>query len=134
MQKTILITGATDGIGLETVRQLVAGGHKVLLHGRNSDKLAKVDKDLSALSGAGPIETYVADLSDLAQVGVLAGEIASQNDQLDVLINNAGVYRTNQPLTDNGMDVRFVVNTIAPYLLTRKLLPLMSSCGRIINL
>lgn len=134
MQKTILITGATDGIGLETARQIVAGGHKVLLHGRNSDKLAKVEKDLSALSGAGPIETYVADLSDLAQVGVFAGEIASRNNQLDVLINNAGVYRTNQPLTDDGMDVRFVVNTIAPYLLTRKLLPLMSSGGRIINL
>ena len=60
MQKTILITGSTDGIGLETAKMLVSAGHKVLLHGRNSTKLEEVEKSLSADGGC--VETYVADL------------------------------------------------------------------------
>ncbi|PLX75638.1 MAG: oxidoreductase, partial [Azoarcus sp.] len=56
MQKTILVTGSTDGIGLETAKMLVSKGHTVLLHGRNPHKLADVEKALSALPGAGAVE------------------------------------------------------------------------------
>ncbi|MGD9107445.1 MAG: SDR family NAD(P)-dependent oxidoreductase [Desulfobacterales bacterium] len=134
MQKTILITGSTDGIGLETAKMLVSLGHHVLLHGRNPSKLEEAEKMLSALPGGGRVESYVADLSRMAEVEVLAKAVAEKHAKLDVLINNAGVYSAPDPVTQDGLDVRFAVNTIAPYLLTQKLLPLLGSSGRVINL
>ena len=133
-QKTILITGATDGIGLETAKMLVSLGHKVLLHGRSPAKLENVARALSALGGDGQVESHVADLSRMADVEALATAVAEKHDRLDVLINNAGVFKTPDPFTQDGLDVRFAVNTIAPYGLTKRLLPLMASSGRVINL
>jgi NAD(P)-dependent dehydrogenase (short-subunit alcohol dehydrogenase family) len=134
MQKTILITGATDGIGLETSKALVGLGHKLLLHGRNPAKLEAVCKAFSSLTAGAASEYYVADLSDMAEVEALAKAVAEKHSKLDVLINNAGVYSTPDPITQDGLDVRFAVNTIAPYLLTKRLLPLIESSGRVINL
>lgn len=134
MPKTILITGATDGIGLATAQTLVAQGHTVLIHGRNAAKLSEVHKTLIALSGAGSVETYVADLSRLADVEAMAQAVTAQHKHLDVLINNAGVLKTPQTRTPDGLDVRFVVNTLAPYLLTQRLLPLLGAGNRVINL
>lgn len=134
MHKTILITGSTDGIGLETAKMLVSQGHHVLIHGRNPVKLADVESTLSALSGEGRVESYLADLSRLSDVEALAKSVAERHDQLDVLINNAGVFKTLEPITPEGLDVRFAVNTIVPYLLTQRLLPLLGSDGRVINL
>ena len=134
MSKIILVTGATDGIGLETARKLVSLGHTVLLHGRNPSKLEAVEQQFDGLSGAGRTERYVADLSVLADVEALAQAIADRHDHIDVLINNAGVFATPDPITPAGLDVRFVVNTIAPYLLTQRLLPLIDAAGRVINL
>ena len=133
MLKTILLTGATDGIGLATAKTLIEQGHTVLLHGRNEAKLATVASDLAALN-AGAVESYVADLSNMAEVLSLAQAVADKHDQLDVLINNAGILKTQQTLTADGLDVRFVVNTLAPYLLTQKLLPLLGPKGRVVNL
>jgi len=134
VEKTILITGATDGIGLEAAKKLASLGNTILLHGRNSAKLEGVEKTLSALSGGGQVESYVADLSSMADVEALAKAVAEKHISLDVLINNAGVFKLAQPIMPNGMDLRFVVNTIAPYLLTQRLLPLMDASGRVINL
>lgn len=134
MQKTILVTGATDGIGLETARMLTSMGHTVLLHGRTPAKLEKVEKMLSELPGAGPVESYIADLSNMAEVEALAEAVIEKHAGLDVLINNAGVYAPPTPVTRDGLDTRFAVNTIAPYLLTQRLLPLLGSSGRVINL
>lgn len=134
MQKTILITGSTDGIGLETAKLLVAGGHNVLLHGRNPAKLAQVEKTLSAMAEGGSIETYMADLSNMADVETLASAVAQNHAKLDVLINNAGVFATPDPRTAEGLDIRFAVNTIAPFLLTQRLLPLLGKSGRVVNL
>lgn len=134
MPKTLLITGSTDGIGLATARQLVAQGHTVLLHGRNPAKLAAAEAALSALPGAGHVESYVADLSRLAEVESLAAAVGARHDALDVLINNAGILRTADTRTADGLDVRFAVNTIAPYRLTQRLLPLLGTAGRVVNL
>jgi NAD(P)-dependent dehydrogenase (short-subunit alcohol dehydrogenase family) len=134
MQKTILITGSTDGIGLETARMLVSLGHNVLLHGRNPAKLEKVERTLSALPDGGRVESYVSDLSRMADVKALAKAVAEKHAKLDVLINNAGVYNAPDLITQDGLDVRFAVNTIAPYLLTQRLLPLLGASGRVINL
>lgn len=134
MQKIILVTGSTDGIGLETARMLVSLGHLVLLHGRNAGKLKDVEKTLSVLSEDGRVDSYVADLSNMSEVEALARAVAEKHTQLDVLINNAGVFKTRDIVTQDGLDVRFAVNTIAPYLLTKRLLRLLGDLGRVINL
>lgn len=134
MHKTILLTGATDGIGLETAKLLVSQGHKVLLHGRSANKLKAVAETLTKLTADASIETYLADLSDLDAVKALAEEVTAKHDHLDVLINNAGIFKTRETVTKDGLDVRFVVNTIAPYLLTNALLPLLSKDARVVNL
>ena len=133
MKKTILITGATDGIGFETAKMLVEAGHTVLIHGRSPDKLKATEQALKDISGADAISTYRTDLSRFAEVIGLAEAVSLQHSTLDVLINNAGVYNTASPMTDDGLDSRFVVNTLAPYLLTRKLLPLLGSSSRVVN-
>jgi len=134
MNKKILITGATDGIGLATAKKFVALGHHVLLHGRNDKKLNAVKKQLSELDSQAHIETYVADLSVIEDVKNLATAVRDNHKQLDVLINNAGVYLVKEKVSVDGLDARFVVNTIAPYLLTQLLLPMLGAGGRIINL
>jgi len=134
MQKTILITGSTDGIGLATARRLVSVGQHVLLHGRSSSKLADAQETLSGLPGAGPVEGYAADLSVMANVETLANAVTEKHAELDVLINNAGVYSAPELVTQDGLDIRFAVNTIAPYLLTQRLLPLLGASGRVVNL
>lgn len=133
-EKIILLTGSTDGIGLETAKMLVSQGHTVLVHGRNPEKLENAVKILSALPGDGHIESYMADLSYMANVEELAVAVSKQHSKLDVLINNAGIFKTAHTITQDGFDVRFAVNTLAPYLLTKRLLPLFSTSGRIINL
>ena len=134
MPKTILITGSTDGIGLETAKMLISQGHHIFLHGRNPAKLEEVKKLIAPLSNDREIETYVCDLSVLANVEEFANVVIAKHDQLDVLINNAGVYNSSNPLTPDGLDVRFAVNAIAPYLLTQRLFPLLGTSGRVINL
>ncbi len=133
MPQTILVTGATDGIGLETAKLLAAAGHDVVVHGRNPVKLADAVKALAALSDDGRVDGHTADLSLMAEVEALARAVAQRHARLDVLINNAGVYNAADPRTPDGLDVRFAVNTIAPYLLTQRLLPLFDVAGRVIN-
>ena len=133
MQRTILVTGSTDGIGLATAWTLVAQGHHVLLHGRNEEKLTQIEQTLSKLPGGGRVNSYLGDLSRMADVEKLARVVATRHDQIDVLINNAGVYSVSNPITDEGLDIRFAVNTIAPYLLTQRLLLVLGRAGRVIN-
>lgn len=134
MTKTILITGSTDGIGLATAKQLAAQGHSILLHGRSADKLERAKSDVQDVKGSAIVETYLADLSNLKEVEQLADAVKAKHETLDVLINNAGIFRVANPVTDDGQDVRFVVNTLAPYLLTHRLLPLLGNEGRVVNL
>lgn len=134
MQKKILITGATDGIGFETAKMLVTQGHYLLLHGRNKAKLEAVKKRLTATSETAQLETYLADLSVLAEVKALAKSLQAQHQKIDILINNAGVYNTPEKCSVDGFDNRFAVNTIAPYMLTRALLPQLGDKGRVLNL
>lgn len=128
---TILITGATDGIGRETALHLASEGHDLLVHGRNADKLEALAE---AVAGAGQVETFHADLAKLEQVANLADAVAKRHDRIDVLINNAGVFKVDDPVAPSGLDIRFVVNTLAPALLTRRLLPLIPQGGRIVHL
>ncbi|MFI3246575.1 MAG: SDR family NAD(P)-dependent oxidoreductase [Ferrimonas sp.] len=133
MRKTILITGASDGIGKRTAHHLCQLGHHVLIHGRDPAKIAQVEMELQDYSKA-KIESYIADLSDLNSVVQFAEAVAQQHPKLDVLINNAGIFATPNTLTKDGLDVRFAVNAIAPYVLTQRLLPILGAEGRVVNL
>lgn len=129
MTKTILITGSTDGIGLLTAQTLAAQGHRVLLHGRKAVKL-----EAAANTIEGPVELYKADLSNMADVHALASDIRAKHDKIDVVINNAGILKAPNTVTKGGYDLRFMVNAIAPYVLTRDLLPIIAKDGRVVNL
>lgn len=132
--KTILVTGSTDGIGLAAATRLAVDGHHVLLHGRNPSKLADAERTILTASPDAQLERWVADLARPRDVEAFAAALSDQHSHLDVLINNAGVYKTAVPRTADGLDVRFAVNTLAPHLLTRRLLPLLGASGRIVNL
>lgn len=139
MTKTILITGSTDGIGKLTALKLAEAGHQMYLHGRNADKLASVIAEVKAVATGAAVDNingFVADFSDLTDVLKMAAEVNEKLPKLDVLINNAGIYTTASPTTKDGLDVRFVVNYLAPYELTNALLPLLkkSNKARIVNL
>ena len=125
MKKKILITGATDGLGYLAAKKLIRLGHQVIIHGRSSEKL---DHAKVKLQPAGSLHC---DLSDLDAVHRMAAALPTD---LDVLINNAGIFRTTDPITAAGMDVRFVVNTLAPLQLTLAAMANMHSQCRIINL
>ena len=128
-KKTILITGSTDGIGLRTAKKLAFSGHKVLLHGRNKSKLLEV----ASLLGRS-CDSYVADLAKLDDITKMIDQILDRYDHLDVVINNAGVLKAPETRTETGRNIRFEVNTIAPYLITQRLLRIIPSSGRVVNL
>ncbi len=134
MSKTVLLTGATDGIGFETAKLLVAHGHKLLLHGRNEAKAQEVKRHLLSTHPQAQIDICIADFSSLTQVKTMAQDIMNKNIVLDVIINNAGVFMVEQGLSVYGLDIRFIVNTMAPYLLTRLLVRALAPQARIINL
>jgi len=136
MRKTILITGSTDGIGNLAAMKLARAGHKVIIHGRNSEKVAKVVSQIKEETANQNTEGVVADFSVLANVKAFTIKLSSQLSQLDVLINNAGVFKTSTPVTTENLDIRMTVNYLAPYILTQGLMPLLkaSPSGQIINL
>jgi len=133
--KSILITGATDGIGKETAHALAALGAHTIIHGRDPRKTARVKEEVIVASGNSNVETVVADLQAMANVRDLADEIRSRVDHLDVLINNAGTYQQTYQETPDGFEMNFAVNHLAPFLLTNLLLDLLkdSAPARIIT-
>jgi NAD(P)-dependent dehydrogenase (short-subunit alcohol dehydrogenase family) len=118
--QTIVITGASDGIGAEAARQLAARGEQVVLTGRSPAKTAAVAAELNA-------PYYVADFADLAQVRELAGALAAEYPRIDVLANNAGGIFGARELTKDGFEKTFQVNHLAPFLLTTLLLPTLTA-------
>lgn len=134
--KTILITGSTDGIGKLTAAKLAKAGHRILLHGRNSEKLRRTITEIKETSGNDKIDGFVSDLSDFESVRQIISELSGKTSNIDVLINNAGVFKSSVQSNQDGLDLRFAVNYFAPYLLTHGLLPLLnnSRAPRVINL
>ncbi|TKA11427.1 SDR family NAD(P)-dependent oxidoreductase [Actinacidiphila oryziradicis] len=137
--RTILISGATDGLGRALAGQLAADGAHLILHGRDRDKLDRIADALAARGAARP-RTVLADLADLGQVRCMAAEVRAATDRLDVLVSNAGIGggepdgRTRRTSAD-GYELRFAVNYLAGFLLTLELLPLLraSAPARIVN-
>lgn len=134
MAKTILITGATDGIGLGAAAKFAELGHHVIMLGRSKQKLEKHHKELQTRYTQAEISTICADLSDLRSLTDVIESKIKKLGRIDVLVNNAGVFKVKEPMTLDLLDTRFVVNTIAPYLLTKSLISQMDSDSRVINL
>jgi len=130
-----MVTGSTDGIGKQTAWELADTGAKVLIHGRNRKKCESTRGEIEKGTGNNQLKIYVADFSSLRQVRELAEEIKSSQDRLDVLVNNAGVYQDSRQITEDGMEMTFQVNHLAPFTLTLLLLDLLfqSTPARIVN-
>lgn len=131
-----LITGATDGIGKATAIALAKQGFTVVVHGRNEQKTKRVCEEIKSLTGNHLTGMLVADLSLLQEVRSMAHEFKKKYNRLDVLINNAGgVMNKDRETTAEGFEKTMALNTLAPFLLTQLLLPLLTQSreGRIIN-
>lgn len=132
--QTILLTGATDGLGSHLARQVAASGARLLLHGRDPARVAAAVA-VARAAGNDRVLGYVADYASLAEVRRLASQIRSDHGRLDVLINNAGVMLGDRQISVDGYELTFAVNYLAPFVLTRELLPLLrvSAPSRIVN-
>jgi NAD(P)-dependent dehydrogenase (short-subunit alcohol dehydrogenase family) len=138
--RTILITGATDGLGRALAGRLAADGERLILHGRDPGRLAQVGDEVAEAGAEPPVRTVVADLADLAQVRRLAEEVRESTDRLDVLVSNAGIGSGDpdgreRRTSADGYELRFAVNFLAGFLLTLELLPLLraSAPARVVN-
>ncbi|MBW1606403.1 SDR family NAD(P)-dependent oxidoreductase [Lactobacillus sp. Sy-1] len=137
MNKIILITGATDGIGKETALELARMGNQIIIHGRNEQKARNTVAELKKRTNNPQISYLIADLFSLQSVMKLADLFKASFDHLDVLINNAGaVLDDNRSQTENGIEATMQLNVISPLLLSELLMPRLRSSndGRIINM
>lgn len=127
----MLVTGASDGIGFETARALLALGHAVLVHGRHEQRA----RDAVARLKSEAARPVWGDFARLAEVVALARQVGELVPRLDVLINNAGLYAAKRSVTADGFELTMGVNHFAPFLLTHHLLPsLLATTGaRIVN-
>ena len=114
--KVILITGSTDGIGKQIAIDLAELGATVLIHGRNRARCENTLTEIKKKTGNRNLDFFVADLASLGWIRNLAEEIKSKHDQLDVLINNAGVIENRRKLTEDGYEMTFAVNHLSYFL------------------
>lgn len=138
--KTILVTGATSGIGYQAALDLVKAGATVLAVGRSPSRCQQARESILKICPEARIDFLIADLSVQTSVHQLADQVmkildGNGNRALDVLYNNAGIYASRRTLTRDGIEMTFAVNHLAPFLLTQRLLPALQRAadGRVIT-
>jgi NAD(P)-dependent dehydrogenase (short-subunit alcohol dehydrogenase family) len=139
-EQTILVTGATDGLGRGLASELAGAGATVLAHGRDQARGREVVEEIVEATGNPQVHWLRADLSSLDEVRGLADQVIAEYDAVHVLVNNAGIGTTlpgdgRRLESADGYELRFAVNYLAGYLLTRRLVPLLthSAPARIVN-
>jgi NAD(P)-dependent dehydrogenase (short-subunit alcohol dehydrogenase family) len=133
--KTLLITGATSGIGFEASIELARMGARLVMVGRNEAKTARKAEEARKRSGSSRIESLVCDFSSQCQIRCLADAFRARHDSLHILVNNAGSVFAKRTLTEDGIEATFAVNHLGYFLLTNLLLDLLvkSAPARIVN-
>lgn len=138
-ERTVVITGATDGLGRALAERVAADGAHVVLHGRDAERADRARADITEATRNERVDVVLADLSETNRVCELAQHIRERFRRVDVLVNNAGVgfgadERKRQESAD-GIELRFAVNYLAGYVLTRELVPLLaaSAPARVVN-
>ena len=134
--KTIIVTGSNSGIGKEAALNLAKLGHLILMLCRDSEKSEQVQKEIVTQSGNENVVLIPVDLSDPLSIRTAVEKIKSQYQVIDVLVNNAGLYKVKREETTNGVEITFAVNFLAPFMLSQMLLENLeaSGNGRIINI
>src|SRR2546430_5841554 len=133
--KRVLVTGATNGIGLEAARSVAKQGAKLVLVGRDAAKTARCLADVRASAPGADVSSLLCDFSRQKEARRLAEEVLRRFDRLDVLVNNAGTVFKNRTLTEDGIEATFAVNHLGYFLLTQLLLEriIRSAPARIVN-
>jgi NAD(P)-dependent dehydrogenase (short-subunit alcohol dehydrogenase family) len=138
-EQTILITGATSGLGFALAQALAEKNATVLLHGRDNKRGRAILDEIRQKTGNEKLQFYCADLASLKETSQLARQVAAEQPRLDILINNAAVgfgkNSSKRETSQDGYELRFAVNYLAPYLLVQELLPKLkaSAPARIVN-
>jgi len=134
--KICLVTGATAGIGKITAAALAEMGADLVIHGRDQAKTQATVQEIRSVTGNDKVSYLLADFADLDQVREMAGTFLDQYPRLDLLVNNAGAFYNRRIPTPYGVEMTFLVNYLAPFLLTNTLLDRIKSSApaRIINL
>lgn len=123
--RTFLVTGATSGLGLESVRALAAAGATVVLGARNPDRAQEVIADLRVHHPGAELTHLPLDLADLSSIEAAVAAFHDEHGRLDVLVNNAGVMVPPFTLSEDGHELQFAVNHLAVFALTAHLLPML---------
>jgi NAD(P)-dependent dehydrogenase (short-subunit alcohol dehydrogenase family) len=133
--KRVLITGANSGIGKEAAVALAGLGAQIVMLCRSRQRAEAAQAEIIQRSGNDQIEIVLADFASLASVAEAAKTITERYDRIDVLLNNAGAYFSKRETSQDGYEMTFAVNHLAPFLLTKLLLPTIeaSTPARIIN-
>ena len=134
-EPTVLITGATDGLGRAVAKNLAGRGAALLIHGRDEERCRSTAADLEGATGNPRVRWERADFSSLDEVRAMAGRLLDSRSPIEALVNNAGVGTVlpgggERLESQDGLELRFQVNYLSGYLLTGLLLPMLSERGR----
>ncbi|WP_300701474.1 SDR family oxidoreductase [Bacteroides sp.] len=132
--KLAIITGADGGMGTEITRAVAMAGYRIIMACYRPQKAEAVRQMLIRETGNSSLEVLGIDMSSLSSVASFADTIIKREERLDLLMNNAGTMETERRVTEDGLERTVSVNYVGPYLLTRKLLPLMGVGSRIVNM
>ena len=136
MNKVYMVTGVTSGLGKAIALELAKTGETVIMVARDAERAAKVEKEILAATQNPNLDMQICDLANLSSVRNLGTVLISRYNKIDVLINNAGMYRKTRGTTIDGYESMFAANHLGPFLLTYMLMDRLraSGSGRIINI
>jgi NAD(P)-dependent dehydrogenase (short-subunit alcohol dehydrogenase family) len=133
--KIMLVTGSTDGIGRQTAVDLARMGAHVIVHGRNPERASEALDFVRSTTGSKEVSAAYGDLGSMDEIRQMAEDLKRKVDRIDVLVNNAGVYKNERILSNDGIELTFAVNHLSYFFLTGLLFDLVLTApgGRIVN-